>query len=150
MEDMQPDVTEFGGKANVTSMLRWALYYKGKAYQLPTGKVDKSGAIIMRTAYKGKTRVYEHWSAGSVHPQNAFSEQDTTALRLEVHRKSKRGDVEVVWWQDKPANVKVQWLVLSPMLPNRDLNKKLPVYIRGLRLISKEHGTKEFFCMEGI
>lgn len=149
MEDLQPEAGTLGERgANINGLVRWALYYKGEPYKLKTGRVI-DGVEEERTAYKGKTVVYENWCAGSCLPEKAFSQQGKEAIRFEVHRKNDKGEIEVVWWADKPQGLKLQWLVLSPMHPDTDKNKKLPIYIRGLRVIT-ETGNKEFIVMEGL
>jgi len=133
----------------LTGFLRFALYFKGEKTSIETGRII-NGDREVREVTKAKT-VYGDWTGGSYHPYKKFSEHVAGAHRLEIHRKNLEGETEVLWWEDSPEKVTVEWLAFTGMAPlEAKAGTKLPTFIRGMRVNSPVHGIKNFTVVEGI
>lgn len=129
--------------------LRFAIYFKGEKRSIETGRVI-DGEREIREVTKAKT-IYGDWTGGSYHPVKKFSELVGDANRLEIHRKNLDGSTQVLWWEEYPQQVRIEWLAFTGVSPSEaTAGMKLPTFIRGMRVISEKHGLKEFTVVEGI
>lgn len=132
----------------LTGLIRFALYFQGEKRTIETGRII-DGEREKREVTKAKN-IYGEWSGGSFHPVQNYKDVVEGAVRMEIHRKNEGGEIEVLWWEKNPERVKVEWLAFSAMATDSTKVGKLPVYIRGLRVTSPEHGMKQFMVVEGI
>ena len=132
----------------LTGLIRFALHFPGEKRTIETGRVI-DGEREKREVTKANI-IYGEWSGGSFHPVQNYKDVVAGAERMEIHRKIEGGKIEVVYWEKNPEKIKLEWLAFSAMATDSTKVGKLPVYIRGLRVTSPEHGVKQFMVVEGI
>ena len=132
---------------NQNGFIRWAIYYKGDEHIVNTGKKDENGRPVTRTTRKN-TQTVGDWVGGSRHPHTMIGDKLKGATRFEVHHKLNNGEIKVLFTQEDPQGVTIEWKVLSGMTNQNGLNKKLPVYIQGIKVIPQENVKREFLVLE--
>ena len=141
---------------NMTGYVRFALYFKGDTKTIESGRMvpDEDGKMVVekREVHTGKTCIYGEWCGGSFHPVQQYSKIVKGAIRMEVHRKEINGAITVLWWDLEPEKIKFEWLAFSGVGSAEQVAAgiQLPTFIRGARITSEKHGTKEFIVVEGV
>lgn len=125
--------------------IRFALFFKGEKRTITTGRIT-DGKPEQREVEKAKV-LYGEWCGGSYHPIQKYKESAQEAIKMEVQFKNLKGEIKTLYWQENPTALEFQWLAFQGHSSD---GKTSPMFIRGVKIISRDHGEKEFIVVEGI